>query len=33
MFLDLLDHLFKEHVVLESRKGVFLVLFFKLSFF
>ena len=32
MFLDLLDHLFKEHFVLKTRKGVFLVLIFKLNF-
>ena len=30
--LDLFDSLFKEHVVLESRQGVFLVLIFKLNF-
>ena len=32
MFLDLFDNLFKEYVVLESRKGVFLVLIFRLNF-
>ena len=32
MFLDLFGHLFKEHVVLKTRKGVFLLLIFKLNF-
>ena len=32
MFLDLFDHLFKEHVVLKTRKGAFLVSFLSLIF-
>ena len=32
MFLDLFITLFKKHVVSKSRKGVFLVLIFKLNF-
>ena len=32
VILDLFNILFKEHVISESRKGVFLVLNFKLNY-